>query len=365
VKGVIPPRDIGLRKLMREYATYKKVLIPRIKEAIKPVMKDKNVRVYSIQKYLLEKKIMEYLKNLPFHPMPFGNQSYWLEEKNGCFWVHVKTKGGETVCFLKVPSKYQSIIKKAVGKTCPYKVNGECEFAACPFGTPKMCDKINPHLGQMELIEDNKYGWVNCHITLRLPKPEPYEPKGWVGVDIGWNKLATSIVCTVNPHLRFFNPTFHGKQFKTRIIQLRHLLKEYARKKKAWKKWDYRLKHTIKYAVGVVAKEIVSKAKKLRAGVAMENLTFKSTTKGYLVPRYKLMIAVKTLCEREGIPFKLVPAQYTSITCPKCGHVDKKNRNGKWFKCVKCGYQTDADLAGAMNIALKALTATQMEGRLA
>jgi len=340
VKGVIPPRDIGLRKLMREYATYKKVLIPRVQRAVREVIKDKTIRVYAQQKWLLDQKLTRYLKNLPLHPMPFHNQSVWIEEVKGHFFIHFKTKqDGEVKCYLKIPSKYQSLIKKA-------------------------CGKDNPILGQVEIVEDQKYGWVNCHITLRLPKPEPYEPKGWVGVDIGWNKLATSIVCTVNPHLRFFNPTFHGKQFKTRIIQLRHLLKEYARKKKAWKKWDYRLKHTIKYAVGVVAKEIVSKAKKLKAGVAMENLSFKSTTKGYLVPRYKLMIAVKTLCEREGIPFKLVPAQYTSITCPKCGHVDKKNRNGKWFKCVKCGYQTDADLAGAMNIALKALTATQMEGRL-
>jgi len=200
---------------------------------------------------------------------------------------------------------------------------------------------------------------------LRLPKPKPYEPRGWIGVDVGWNKLATSIACTCNPHIRFFKPTFHGKEFKTQIIQLRHLLKQYARKGKAWKKWDYRLKHTIKYAVGVVAKEIVSKAKKLKAGVAMEQLTFKSTTKGYLVPRYKLMIAVKTLCEREGVPFKLVPAHYTSITCPKCGFVDEKNRIGEWFKCAKCDYQTDADLAGAMNIAKRALTATQMEGRMA
>ena len=97
----------------------------------------------------------------------------------------------------------------------------------------------------------------------------------------------------------------------------------------------------------------------------MESLTFKSTTKGYLVPRYKLMIAVKTLCEREGVPFKLVPAQYTSITCPKCGYKDEKNRDGEWFKCLKCNYQTDADLVGAMNIALRGLTATQMEGVLA
>jgi predicted RNA-binding Zn-ribbon protein involved in translation (DUF1610 family) len=347
---------------MREYKVYKKVFISRIKGAIKPVIKDKNVEVYSIQKHLLGKKLVEYLKNLPFHPMSFGNQSYWLEEENRRFWIHIKTKNGEAVCFLKVPSKYQSMMKKASGKTCLYKINGECKFTTCPFNTPKMCNRINPHLGEMELIEDRKYGWVNCHITLRFPKPEPYEPKGWVGVDVGWNKLATSILATANPHIKFSHPTFHGKQFKTQIIQLRHLLKEYARKGKAWKKWNYRLKYTIKYAVGVVAKKIVSKAKKHKAGIAMEKLTFKSTTKGYLIPRYRLMIAVKTLCEREGVPFKLVPAQYTSITCPKCGYKDDKNRNGKWFKCKKCGYQTDADLAGAMNIALRALTDAQMEG---
>jgi IS605 OrfB family transposase len=228
--------------------------------------------------------------------------------------------------------KYKSLIEKACGE----------DFAD------------NPILGQVELIEDKKYGWINCRITLRLPKPEPYEPKGWIGVDIGWNKLATSILATKNPHLCFCSPTFHGKEFKTRIIQLRHQLKERARKGSTWKKWDFRLKNTVKYAVGVVAKEIVSKAKKFNAGISMEKLTFKSTTKGYLVPRYKLMIAVKTLCEREGVPFKLVSPQYTSITCPKCNYKDEKNRDKQWFKCQKCGYQSDADLVGAMNIALRA-----------
>jgi len=340
VRAVIPPRDLGLRRLMREYSVYKRVLIPRVKQAVRQVVKDRSITVYAQQKWMIDKKLNEYLKNLPFHPMPFHNQSVWLENKDGRFWIHFKTKQGEVVCYLHVPAKYHDLIEKA-------------------------CGKDNPVLGQVELIEDKKYGWVNCHITLRLPKPKPYEPKGWIGVDVGWNKLATSIACTCNPHIRFFKPTFHGKQFKTRIIQLRHLLKEFQRKDKSTKKWEHRLKNTIKYAVGVVAKEIVSKARRLKLGVAMERLTFKSTTKGYLVPRYKLMIAVKTLCEREGVPFKLVPAQYTSITCPKCGYKDDKNREGKWFKCQKCGYQTDADLAGAMNIALGALTDARMEGVMA
>ncbi|MEM2463573.1 MAG: transposase [Candidatus Bathyarchaeia archaeon] len=329
VKAVIPPRDLGLRRLMREYAVYKRVLIPRVRDAVRGVVKDKNIMVYAQQKWMVDKKLNEYLKNLPFHPMPFHNQSVYIENRDGSFYIHFKTKHGEAVCHLHVPAKYHDLIEKASSNS---------------FGE-------NPVLGQVELIEDRRYGWVNCHITLRLPKPKPYEPKGWLGVDVGWNKLATSILATCNPHLTFSKPTVHGKQFKTEIIQLRHLLKQYARKGKAWKKWNHRLKHTIKYAVGTVAKEIVSKAKKLKAGVAMEKLTFKSTTKGYLVPRYKLMVAVKTLCEREGVPFKLVPAQYTSITCPKCNYKSDENRNGKRFKCRKCGYQADADIVGAMNIA--------------
>jgi predicted RNA-binding Zn-ribbon protein involved in translation (DUF1610 family) len=292
--------------------------------------------------------------------MPFHNQSYWIEKENGQFWIHVKTKEGEAVCLLLVPQKYREVVEKACGRVCPY-ATPRCGFPKCPFGTPKMCDKINPYLGEMELIEDKKYGWMNCHITLRLPKPEPYEPRGWVGVDVGWNKLATSILATHNPHLTFSHPTFHGKEFKTRIIQLRHLLKEAQRKGRAVKMWGNRLKNMVKYAVGFVAKEIVSKARRLKAGVAMEKLTFKSVSKGYLIPRYKLMVAVRTLCEREGVPFKLVPAQYTSTTCPKCGYRDERNRSGARFKCLGCGYQADADIVAAMNIALKA-TDAQMEG---
>jgi predicted RNA-binding Zn-ribbon protein involved in translation (DUF1610 family) len=360
VKGVILLTDAGVKKLIREYTLYKRVLIPRVRQAVRQVIKDKNIKVYSQQKYVVDKKLAEYLKNLPFHPMPFQNQSYWIEKKDGQFWVHVKTKESEATCLLRVSEKYKGMVEKACGRACPYAVP-RCEFPKCPFGTPKMCDKINPHLGEMELIEDKRYGWINCYITLRLPKPEPYEPKGWLGVDVGWNKLATSILATCNPHLTFSRPTFHGKEFKTRIIQLRHLLKETQRKGRAVKMWNNRLRNTTKYAVGTVAKEIVSKAKRLKAGVAMEKLTFKSVSKGYLVPRYRLMIAIKTLCEREGVPFKLVPAQYTSITCPKCGYVDDGNRNGERFTCRKCGYQADADIVGAMNIALK-VTDAQMEG---
>ena len=48
---------------------------------------------------------------------------------------------------------------------------------------------------------------------------------------------------------------------------------------------------------------------------------------------------------------KVNPA-YTSQTCPKCGHTEKANRNKKLhiFKCKNCGYQSNDDRIGAMNL---------------
>ncbi|CAM3340478.1 transposase [Polaromonas hydrogenivorans] len=46
-----------------------------------------------------------------------------------------------------------------------------------------------------------------------------------------------------------------------------------------------------------------------------------------------------------------VPPQYTSQTCPCCGHVAKENRQTQArFECVDCGYENHADVVGAMNI---------------
>ena len=47
-----------------------------------------------------------------------------------------------------------------------------------------------------------------------------------------------------------------------------------------------------------------------------------------------------------------VNPKYTSQTCPICGHKDKNNRNKKLhtFKCRNCGYTSNDDRIGAMNL---------------
>jgi putative transposase len=49
-----------------------------------------------------------------------------------------------------------------------------------------------------------------------------------------------------------------------------------------------------------------------------------------------------------------VDPRNTSCTCPQCGHVDAKNRNGEKFQCTSCRHTDHADRVGAWNIALRA-----------
>ena len=47
-----------------------------------------------------------------------------------------------------------------------------------------------------------------------------------------------------------------------------------------------------------------------------------------------------------------VDPTYTSQTCPKCGHIDKRSRHKKvhTFVCTNCGYTSNDDRIGAMNL---------------
>lgn len=53
----------------------------------------------------------------------------------------------------------------------------------------------------------------------------------------------------------------------------------------------------------------------------------------------------------------VVSPKYTSQTCPKCGHTEKANRDKKKhiFKCKNCGYTSNDDRIGAMNLHRKGI----------
>jgi putative transposase len=44
---------------------------------------------------------------------------------------------------------------------------------------------------------------------------------------------------------------------------------------------------------------------------------------------------------------------YTSQTCPACGYLDKRNRQGDVFQCLHCGHRDHADRVGAHNLKVR------------
>ncbi|HYU76071.1 MAG TPA: transposase [Ktedonobacteraceae bacterium] len=71
------------------------------------------------------------------------------------------------------------------------------------------------------------------------------------------------------------------------------------------------------------------------------------------------MIAYKALLNK-SMAIK-VDANYTSQSCPMCGHTCKQNRpnKGLLFVCMNCHYTLHADLVGARNIAMRTLLIRQ------
>jgi transposase len=58
--------------------------------------------------------------------------------------------------------------------------------------------------------------------------------------------------------------------------------------------------------------------------------------------------------EDHGCPVFAIDPRNTSRTCPKCGHIHKRNRpQQSIFRCLDCGYELNADLVAARNIAAK------------
>lgn len=67
---------------------------------------------------------------------------------------------------------------------------------------------------------------------------------------------------------------------------------------------------------------------------------------------YELQNFIKYKGDREGIIVRYVDPAYTSQQCSICGHIDKENRQTQEkFKCVKCGFELNADHNASINIA--------------
>ncbi|SDF79154.1 transposase, IS605 OrfB family, central region [Thermoanaerobacter thermohydrosulfuricus] len=119
--------------------------------------------------------------------------------------------------------------------------------------------------------------------------------------------------------------------------------------------------HAVQMEIARAVKEFINDIKNEKVLIVMEDLNILEFDRGKKRNRYdsnwakgKLLQKLQETLDWDGKKHKEVEPAYTSQECPICHNVDKKNRNGKHFKCTYCGYESDADYVAALNIKARA-----------
>jgi len=188
-------------------------------------------------------------------------------------------------------------------------------------------------------------------ITLTKNVKIDYEPKNAVGVDIGVINLVTAYC--------------NGKVLQTSgkpVLEAHRKGVEHRRLKQKLgsKKFTYNESKFVRDYVRHAANQVIEFAKQFEKPVIiLEDLKglkrkLKRLPHVYAITPYEMVHS--TIMEKalwEGIAAQVKKAHHTSQECPKCHHVSPKNREGRRFRCIRCGFEEDADIVAAMNLCFR------------
>jgi len=207
----------------------------------------------------------------------------------------------------------------------------------------------------------NEY-YFHLSVEKEVPDIDLSKAKKFMGVDIGLNYIA--VASTTDLECGFFDGGII-KHIRHMFVNMRRRLQKKGTRsaKRVLKRLAGREKRFINNICHTVSKRVVEFAVEKGVDViGLENLNgIRKRTKVRKKQRYdfeswvyhKLQFMIEYKAKERGILVVYVDPKHTSITCPRCYHVNKANRNGKLFRCKACGYTLNADLVGARNIEIR------------
>ncbi len=222
------------------------------------------------------------------------------------------------------------------------------------FGTAKLVHKFDKwflHISMTKEFEQISDGKIN----------------NVVGIDLGLNFLATTYDSQGKTNFFKGRTVKHKRgQFKATRKYLQQKQTSSARKR--LKEMGSRENRYVRDVNHQVTKALVERYPKgtlfvledltgIRTATEKVHVQNRYVTVSWAFYQFREMLEYKT--RMYGHKVILVDPRYTSQTCPKCGHVDKKNRNKKThlFGCVNCQYRSNDDRIGAMNLYRKGVEA--------
>jgi IS605 OrfB family transposase len=209
-------------------------------------------------------------------------------------------------------------------------------------------------VGESDLV--HRDGMWFLYATVEVAEADVYEPDGFLGVDMGIINIAYD-----SDGRRYAGDRLNG--YRRRQIRLRRRLQAKGTKS-ARRLLARRTRKEARHAANVnhtISKSIVTEAARTGRGIAVEQLTGirdrvrlrkpqRVTLHSWSFHQFGSFLAYKA--RRAGVPLVEVDPRYTSQTCNRCGHRDKRNRpNQETFLCRSCGVVAHADHNAALNIA--------------
>jgi IS605 OrfB family transposase len=201
------------------------------------------------------------------------------------------------------------------------------------------------------LVYQNNMFFLHVTVNRDIPEPKGNNP---VGIDVGMKNLLVA-----SNDFKAKGGEVLAKRHRFRELRSSLQAKGTAYAKRKLKRLSGRERRNINTALHQVSRAFVNT---LREGniVVMEKLTgIRNSIKhrrsqngdfhSWAFRKLQSFIEYKAL--ERGIPVVYVEPKNTSITCPRCGCIDKANRRSQsLFRCVHCGFQHNADYVASLNL---------------
>ena len=245
-----------------------------------------------------------------------------------------------------------------------FSVNTLSGRLKCSFhskGMEQYFDKDKYKFGTAKLVQDHKGKYyLHIPVTTQIEELQVSDISHVVGIDRGINFLAVSY------DSRGKSTFFNGGKIKNKRVHYKELRTELQKKKtpsarRRLKKIGSRENRWMNDVNHCVSKALVT-SNPSKTLFVLEDLTNvrqatkKVRRKGRYIPVswsfYDLEQKLKYKAQRNGGLVINVNPKYTSQRCPRCGHIEKSNRDKKHhiFCCKNCGYRSNDDRIGAMNL---------------
>jgi len=233
----------------------------------------------------------------------------------------------------------------------------------CFWGKPiKISDKRMPPVETWKDSVLQKKGdcWylILCH---RITVPEPKTEGCIVGVDSGIKRIFTATNSANSRTFTFSGGELNGRRRSIRRTKAKVQSKGTRSSKRLLQRMSGHEAKVTTHLMHIASKKLVQYAESVGARrIVMEklsNIREASLAKGKEMrdricrwPYAQGQFFVQYKAEAKSITFELVSPKNTSRGCPKCGHIDSRNRNGLKFRCLLCGHKGDADRVASANI---------------